>query len=65
MKPQMVVYTTPGAPMLWQFFRCDADDGDHAEEQLLDAEPLAHIVGVYDAANRDECLAIIHAEMED
>jgi hypothetical protein len=39
-----VIYTQPDYTLdsgleLWQFFLCMADDGEHAEEQCLNAYP--------------------------
>lgn len=35
-------------------FTCQAEDGDHAEEQLLDAEPAADVVWIVQTDNADE-----------
>lgn len=30
----------------WQFFECQADDDEHAEEQCIDANPRANVLWV-------------------
>lgn len=46
----MVIYTEPGG-ISWQWFNCMAEDGDHAEEQCLDAYPNCSIVWVNEGHN--------------
>ena len=48
--PFTVTYTEPGDPT-WQGFNCMAEDGDHAEEQCLDAYPNCSIVWVNEGHN--------------
>lgn len=38
-------------------FACQADDGDHAEEQCVDANPDADIVWVYEGEMVEEAYA--------
>lgn len=45
--PFTVIYTEPSEGLeLWQFFECSADDGDHAEEQCLNAYPTCAVLWV-------------------
>mgnify|MGYP003658786538 CR=1 FL=1 len=44
-----VIYTEPQPGNLipfWQFFECQADDGDHAEEQCLNAYPDCFVLWI-------------------
>lgn len=44
-----VIYTIPindGLLPVWEFFRCQADDAEHAEEQCFDAYPMAEVLWV-------------------
>ena len=45
-------------------FRCFADDGDHAEEQCLDAYPDADVVWVTDRVSIEDALADYWATQE-
>jgi hypothetical protein len=45
MKPYTVIYTEPDY-INWQFFECQADDGEHAEEQCFNAYPNATVLWV-------------------
>ena len=49
LKGFMVAYTQPNDE-LWQFFKCQAEDGDHAEEQCVNAYPDCDVVGIYVAS---------------
>ena len=40
-----VIFEDPMAPG-WQFFRCQAENGDHAEEQCHNAEPRGVVLWV-------------------
>lgn len=44
-EPYTVIYTVPG-DILWRFYECEAEDGDHAEELLDDAHPGAECLWV-------------------
>ncbi len=48
MKIFTVIYqdTTDNLLGMWQFFRCQADDADHAEEQCINAYPDSHVLWV-------------------
>jgi hypothetical protein len=50
MNPFTVIYTEPDI-FVWQFFNCHADDGDHAEEQCIDANPTATVLWVNEGHN--------------
>jgi hypothetical protein len=57
MQQYMVLYRddavmAPADPPL--AFQCSADDADHAEEQLLDAEPAAEVLWIVQTDNADE-----------
>lgn len=42
-----VIYVEPTEGLeLWQFFECQADNGDHAEEQCLNAYPDCKVLWV-------------------
>jgi hypothetical protein len=42
-----VIYVEPSEGLeLWQFFKCHADDADHAEEQCMDAHPSCCVLWV-------------------
>jgi hypothetical protein len=58
MIPMIVLYIEPDDPFLVQAFACMADDGDHAEEQCLDAEPDAEVLWVHYG---DDALAAMHS----
>jgi hypothetical protein len=47
LSPFTVIYTQ-GDDILWQFYKCWADDDEHAEDQLLEAEDDVTIVWVND-----------------
>ena len=51
MQPYTVIYVQPGevGPYgleLWQFFECQADDADHAEEQCRNAYPTCAVLWI-------------------
>ena len=47
MNPFTVIYVEPTEGLeLWQFFECHADDGEHAEEQCINAYPTARVLWV-------------------
>lgn len=46
----IVVYDEP-PDADWQFFKCQAEDGDHAEEQCMNSYPECGIVGIYPGEN--------------
>lgn len=58
----IVIYTT-GYSVDWQFFACHAEDGDHAEEQCVNAYPGCGVVGVYLASSAAEALARMTKEL--
>ena len=62
MESYIVIYTEPES-IDWLFFRCDADDGDHAEEQCVNAYPGCGIVGVYLGRFASDALRGMQREM--
>lgn len=44
--PFTIIYTERHSCILWQGFRCMAEDSEHAEEQFLNAHPDADIVWI-------------------
>lgn len=44
--PFTVIYVQQNDGPFWQFFECMAEDGDHAEEQCVNAEPGASVLWV-------------------
>ena len=62
MKSFVVIYTNPES-VDWLFFRCKADNGDHAEEQCLNAYPECGVVGVYLGKTADDALLQMNREM--
>lgn len=47
MEPYTVIYVEPSEGLeLWQFFECQADDDEHAQEQCEDAYPTCNVLWV-------------------
>lgn len=47
MDPFTVIYVEPSESLeLWQFFECQAEDSEHAEEQCLNAYPTCNVLWV-------------------
>ena len=47
MEPFTVIYVEPSEGLeFWQFFECQADDGDHAQEQCENAYPTCTVLWV-------------------
>ena len=54
LQPFTVIYTEPGI-FIWQGFNCMAENGDHAEEQCLDAYPDCEIVWINEGHDNFNC----------
>lgn len=48
-----VIYTKADEPIGWQFFQCQADDADHAEEQCINAYPGCAVLWVNEGHGPD------------
>lgn len=46
MNTYTVFYVIEEEGLQWQFFRCQADDTDHAEEQCMNSYPTCSIIWV-------------------
>lgn len=53
LKTFTVIYTEDCVGILWQYFRCQAEDADHAEEQCSNAYPECFILWVNEVTSKE------------
>jgi hypothetical protein len=53
LRTHTVIYTEPAEGIFWQFFQCEAEAADHAEEQCRSAYPTGEILWVNEGTARD------------
>jgi len=53
LRTHTVIYTEPAEGIFWQFFQCEAEAADHAEEQCRNAYPTGEILWVNEGTSRE------------